>query len=324
MNADSAGTRSPHLDLEDLIAEAAGQPATDRATDHLAHCEQCRLEADRWNLVAAGIRHLTAAGPEQADPPSWPRRTRLHRLLAEPRKRAVTLLGAAAALALLAGGGYWATAALTATAPGTVLTAVSGCAGVELAHGTLAAVNGGSLIIKSAGRQPLTVTVNASVRVSVAGNLLSDITDGAQVRVLGPGSAGSVTATTLTIGPPPGGASGKGARTETPPPGWTTAQGTVADAGPAGFTVVTPGGARVAVTVTGATFVVVPDASLSQLRAGVTTVAVGHAGPRGTLTAVGILQEPPGPIQVHFNVATQGCPPATLDSALAAALAAGD
>lgn len=195
---------------------------------------------------------------------------------------------------------------------------------MELAHGTLATVNGDRLIVKNAGGQPLTVTVNASVRVSVAGNLLSDITDGAQVRVLGPGSAGSIAAATLTIGQLPGEASGKGALTQTPPPGWTAAQGTVADAGPAGFTVVTPSGARVAVTVTGATFVVVPDASLSQLRTGVTTVAVGHAGPNGTLTASGILQEPPGPIQVHFNVATQGCPPATLDRALAAALADGD
>jgi hypothetical protein len=51
MNAD---TRSPHLDLEDLIAEAAGQPIGDQARDHLTGCEHCQLEANRWNLVADG------------------------------------------------------------------------------------------------------------------------------------------------------------------------------------------------------------------------------------------------------------------------------
>ncbi|MGB6576347.1 MAG: hypothetical protein WBF34_00375, partial [Streptosporangiaceae bacterium] len=72
MNADP---RSPHLDLEDLIAEAAGQPIGQRTREHLAGCEHCQLEANRWNLVAGGVRGLAAAAPEAAQP-ARPRRTR--------------------------------------------------------------------------------------------------------------------------------------------------------------------------------------------------------------------------------------------------------
>ena len=75
MNADSADTRFPHLDLEDLVAEAAGQPVGDRAREHLASCEHCQLEANRWNLVADGVRGLAAAAPEPAaSQPSQPGR----------------------------------------------------------------------------------------------------------------------------------------------------------------------------------------------------------------------------------------------------------
>ena len=109
----------------------------------------------------------------------------------------------------------------------------------------------------------------------------------------------------------------------TPPPGWSVAQGTVSGASTSGFTVVTPGGARVPVTTSAGTFVVVPHASLGQLRVGVTTVAVGQPGPDGTLTAAGVLQQPPGPLQVHLNMATRSCPPAAVDAALAAALTSG-
>ncbi len=61
MNADPAGTRYPHLDLGDLIAGAAGQPVGDRAREHLAGCEHCQREANRWTLVADGVRSLAAA-----------------------------------------------------------------------------------------------------------------------------------------------------------------------------------------------------------------------------------------------------------------------
>jgi hypothetical protein len=51
---------STHLGLEDLIAEVNGQAIGDRAREHLAGCEQCQLETNRWNLVADGIRDLAA------------------------------------------------------------------------------------------------------------------------------------------------------------------------------------------------------------------------------------------------------------------------
>ena len=78
MNAD---TRFPHLDLEDLIAGASGQPAGDRAREHLAGCEHCRREANRWNLVADGVRGLAATAPGAAQP-ARPRRTGRRRSLA--------------------------------------------------------------------------------------------------------------------------------------------------------------------------------------------------------------------------------------------------
>jgi hypothetical protein len=320
MNAGPADTRSPHLDLDDLIAEATSRPADDRTREHLASCEHCRAEADRWNLVADGVRGLTAATPDAAQP-AWPRRTRSH-VLAGPWRRRTMLASAAAALVVLGGAGYWASSAFTRHATtGTVLTAVTGCAGTELANGTLEQVNGTSLVIGTASGQRVTVTTSASAVVSVAGALLSDVTDGAPVIVLGPSSGGTIAATSVTVGPPPG--NGKGHLTVTPPPGWSVAQGTVSDASTSGFTVVTSGGARVPVTTSASTFVVVPHASLGQLRAGVTTVAVGHPGPDGTLTAAGVLQQPPGPLQVHLNMATGNCPPAAVDAALAAALTSG-
>jgi len=317
MNTGPADTRSPHLDLEDLIAEVTGQPVNGRARAHLARCEHCRAEANRWDLVASGVRGLAAATPEAA-PPAPARPTRLR---VGPRRRTV-LAAAAAALVVLGGAGYWATTALTRHAPSTVFTAVSGCAGLELAHGTLERVNG-SLVIKTASGQPVTVTTTPSTKVSVAGALRSDITDGASVIALGPRSGGTIAAASVTVGLPPGPSSGPGALKVTPPPGWGVARGTVADAGTGGFTVVTSGGTRVPVTTSGGTSVVVPRASLGQLQASVATVAVGHAGPHRTLSAVLILQQPPGPLQVHIHVTTRGCSPASLADALATAFSGG-
>jgi hypothetical protein len=322
MNAGPADTRSPHLDLGDLIAEVTGQPVDDRAREHLARCEHCRAEANRWDLVAGGIRSLTAATPEAAQPAPRPRHTG-PRVLANPRRRTMLAASAAAALVLIGAAGYGVTAALTRHAHGTVLTAVSGCAGIELASGTLEPVSGSRLVIKTASGQPVTVITTASTKVSVAGPLLGDITDGASVIVLGPRSGGTVAAAAVTVGPPPSG-TGNGALSVTPPPGWAAVQGTVADAGTAGFTVVTPGGTRVPVTTSGDTHVVVPRASLGQLQAGVTTVAVGHAGPHQTLTAIGVLQQPAGgQIRVQFNVSARGCSHASLAAALNAAFVSG-
>jgi hypothetical protein len=77
------------------------------------------------------------------------------------------------------------------------------------------------------------------------------------------------------------------------------------------------------VTTSGGTRVVVPRASLGQLQTGVTTVAVGHPGPDGTLSAIQVLQQPPGPLQVQLNVTEHGCSPSSIANALAAALASG-
>jgi hypothetical protein len=140
------------------------------------------------------------------------------------------------------------------------------------------------------------------------------------VVVLGARSGEAVAARTVTVGPPPAGKGGQGSLKQTPPPGWVGISGTVSDAGPAGFTVVEPGGARVRVTTSGRTFVVVPRASLSQLRGGVPTVAVGHVAGRRALAARGVVQEPPGSIQVHLHVGTRGCSQDSLASAITAAL----
>ena len=64
----NTGHADAHLDLEDLIAEVTGQAIADRAREHLTRCEHCQLEANRWNLVADGVRDLTAATPEAAQP----------------------------------------------------------------------------------------------------------------------------------------------------------------------------------------------------------------------------------------------------------------
>jgi hypothetical protein len=321
MNAGPADTRSPHLDLEDLIAEVTGQAVAVRGREHLARCEHCRAEVKRWDLVASGVRGLAAATPESA-PPARPRDTR-PRVLADPRWRAMLAAGVAAALVLLGVAGYRAVTALTRHTAGPVLTAVSGCTGIKLADGTLKQVNGTSLLINTASGRPVTVTTTASTKVSVAGALLRDITDGAAVIVIGPRSGGTISAASVTVGPPPAG-TWKGTLKVTPPAGWVVARGTIAGASTAGFTVVTSGGSRVPVSTSGSTFVVVPRASLSQLQAGVSTVALGHEGPHGTLKAIGVLQQPSGSqFQVHFNVAVHGCPPASVDNALAAALGSG-
>lgn len=179
MNADSTDTRFPHLDLGDLVAEAAGQPIGDGARAHLAGCEHCRLEASRWNLVADGIRGLAAAAPEGARP----RRT--GRLVpAGTWRRALLMAGsAAAALVLLVGVGV--VTGIVHVHFGnngteTALTAVTGCAQLQRADGTLERVNGSRVVIKTASGQPVTVTTTATTKVTASGALVGDITDGSR------------------------------------------------------------------------------------------------------------------------------------------------
>jgi hypothetical protein len=333
MNAD---LHSPHLDLGDLIAEAAGQPIGDRAQEHLAACEHCQLEANRWNLVADGVRGLAAAVPEAATipeagavpeaaavpevaQPARPRRIG-QRAAKGPWRRAMLVAGsAAAALVLLVGiGAVTGYVHVHVDLPGhgnhAALTAVTGCTQLEQADGTLAQVTGNSLVIKVASGQPVTVTTTASTFVTMSGPLLSDITDGASVMVRGGYSSdGTIAAAIVTVGPPFGAVN---------PAGFVPVQGTVSDASTAGFTLVTSGGTRVRVTTSGETLVVVPHASLSQLQAGTAIFAVGQAGPDGTLSARGvaaITQLRSGP---HLGVSVKDCSSSSVVEALDAISAA--
>jgi hypothetical protein len=314
MNADPADTRHPHLDAEDLIAGAAGQPVGDRAREHLASCEPCQREANRWNLVADGVRGLAAAVPETARPA----RTR-RRVLPRPSRRAMLVAGsAAAALVLLAGVGEAAGVVhirVGGNGTGTVLTAVNGCTQVEQADGTLEQVNGSSLVIKTASGQPVTVTTTATTFMSMSGALLSHITDGASVMVRGSSTDGTIKAAIVTVGQP---------FSAVNPPGLVSVQGTVSDAGTAGFTLVTSGGTRVPVTTSGGTLVVIPHASPGQLQAGVTIFVVGRAGPDGTLSAIAVAAVSQLPAGGHLNVSVRvrDCSPSSIIEALGAISAA--
>ena len=311
MNADPTDTRYPHLDLGDLIARAAGQPIGDRAREHLAGCEHCQREANRWNLLADGVRGLAAAAPETAQP-ARPRRTG-RRVLAGPWRRAMLVAGsAAAALVLLVGVGAatgYVHVHLSGPGTETALTAVTGCSQIEQADGTLEQVNGSSLVIKAASGQPVTVTTTATTFVSMSGALLGDITDGASVMVRGNSSDGTIAAAIVTVGQP---------FSAVNPPGFVPVQGTVSDASTAGFTLVTSSGTRVPVTTSGDTLVVVPHASPGQLPAGATIFAVGHAGPDGTLSAqavAAVSQLPSGP-HIGVSVKVKDCSPSSIDDAL--------
>ena len=335
MNADPTDTRSRHLGLDDLIAEANGQPMGDAAGQHLAGCEHCQLEASRWNLVADGVRGLAAAAteassaglpaaPVQPGLPALPGRaarpTEPQRGRRRVTRRALLVAGsAAAALVLLVGVGVRSGLVqvnLSGPSAQPVLTAVSGCAALESASGTLEQVNGSSLVIKTASGQPVTVTTTAPRRRARSERL------------------GRYWETSRTGRPLPCGAQ---ARTRTiaafgviianpaqqhlqPPPGMVVVKGTVADASSAGFTVVTADATRVPVTTSGDTAVSVLNASLGQFPVGASIVALGSAGPDGTLSAVGvvaILALPPAPpvglpggpqlhAQVHVQTQARG------------------
>ena len=314
MNADPTDTRNPHLDLGDLIAGAAGQPVGDRARAHLAACAHCQREANRWNLVAGGVRGLASAAPEIARS-ARPRRTR-GRVLAGPFGRAMLVAGsAAAALVLLVGVGEatgFVHVHLSGPGSQTALTAVTGCSQIEQADGTLEQVNGSSLVIKLADGQPVTVTTTATTFVSVSGSgaLLSDITDGASVMVRGSTSDGTITAAFVTVGQP---------FSAVNPPGFVPVQGTVADASTAGFTLVTSSGTRIPVTTTADTLVVIPHASPGQLQSGATIFAVGQAEPDGTLAARAVAAVSQPPSGGHIGVSSvRNCSPSSIDEALGA------
>jgi hypothetical protein len=310
MNADSTDTRFPHLDLGDLVAEAAGQPIGDGARAHLAGCEYCRLEASRWNLVADGIRGLAAAASEGAQP-AVPRRT--GRLVpAGPWRRALLVVGSAAAAFILLVGVGVVTGVVHVhfgnNGTETSLTAVTGCAQLHRADGTLERVNGSSVVIKTASGQPVTVTTTATTKVTASGALVGDITDGATVLVAGTGSDATITADLVLVNGP----------ASLNIPGTVTVRGTVSDATTAGFTVITSGGTRVPVTTSGGTSVTVFHASLGQLQAGGSTVVIGRAGPDGMLAALGVVQPPTWPGGAHTSVSMRNCSPTSINHAIMA------
>jgi len=311
MNTDPADTRSPHLDLGDLIAGAAGQPVGGRARAHLAGCEQCRREAGRWDLVADGVRGLAAAAPGTPRP-ARPRRAG-RGVLAGPWRRALLVAGsAAAALVLLVGIGEmtgYVHVRLSGPGTGTVLTSVTGCSQVQQADGTLEQVSGTSLVIQTASGQPVTVTTTSATFVSLSGALLGDITDGASVMVRGYSSSGTIAAAIITVGQP---------FSAVNPAGFVPVQGTVADAGPAGFTLVTSAGTRIPVTTSASTLVIVPHASPGQLPAGVTIFAVGTPGPDGTLAAqaVAAVSQLRSGGHLKVSVRVKDCSPGSVIEAL--------
>jgi hypothetical protein len=196
---------------------------------------------------------------------------------------------------------------------GAVLTAVTGCSQLEQADGTLERVNGSSLVITTAGGQPVTVTTTASTFVALSGALLSDITDGASVMVRGYSSGGAIAAAVVTVGRP---------FSAVNPPGFVPVQGTVSDASTDGFTLVTASGTRIPVTTSGGTLVVVSHASLGQLQAGTSIFAVGRAGPDGTLSATGVAAVTQLPSGTHASVAVKDCSPGSIAEALGAISAA--
>jgi hypothetical protein len=306
-------TSSPHLDLAELLADANGEAVGDRVRAHLAACPECRAEAERWGAVAGGMRHLVAAA--QAPPwlpgralagageaPGLPARHRRLRALAwagsKPRR---VLVAAAAAVVLVAGavslgligwlGGHGDGSMVAAAG----LTAVNGCSGLDATSGTLEQVNGTSLVVKTPAGQRVTVTTSASTAVNreVTGSV-RDITDGMHVIVHGTYAEGRIAARSVGIGvapklPIPGGGRPKPADRRFPAPVWGQsgfAIGTVQNASDRGFTVVMAGGIRAPVTTSGSTTVfTLASASLSELKTGEYIVAVGSAGPDGTLAA---------------------------------------
>jgi anti-sigma factor RsiW len=293
---------STHLDLEDLIAEVTGQAIGDQAREHLAGCEQCQLEANRWNLVADGVRDLAAEAAEVPEP-ARPPRTGRHRLAGPWRRAMLTVGSAAAALVLLIVIGIAAGVVhvhLSGSGPGsqTTLTSVSGCTRLEQANGTLERVNGAGVVIKTASGRLVTVSTKATTRLMASGALLGDITDGATVTVAGTTSDGTMAADYVVV-------------STNPPslavPGIVTVRGTVSDAGAAGFTVVTPAGTRVPVTTSGTKAVTVSHARLSQLQDGARTTAVGYVGPGGTLSALIVAQPPGWPAGAHSSVSVKNC-----------------
>jgi len=328
MNADPTDTtRFPHLDLDDLIAEASGQSAGVGARAHLAACAQCRLEADRWARVADGVRSLAADAiePELAEPELGASR--------RPRSRSSRRTwwaagSAAAALLLLAGLGE-ATGALhvsvgarsggSGSSDAASFTTVTGCPQIQSANGTLERVNGGDLVVKTRGGQTITMTTTAATFIGESGSagppssLAGAITDGARVYAAGSRARGGIHARAVGVGL----SATQVAQSRSGP-----ATGTVADARAGGFTLVTPSGSRIPVTVSAHTLITVMHAQPGRLPTGAAIFAYGRAGSNRTLAAGGVMAvtwSPPGePRLSGIRPAVKNCSSASVDRAILA------
>jgi hypothetical protein len=245
------------------------------------------------------------------------------------RSRRVLVAAVAAAVLVAGGAGY----GLSAVAGGTHraaavvrLTAVTGCPQLKAAQGTLERAHGTSLILKTSPGQLVTVTTSAStaVRRKVT-EPLSAIADGEHVLVLGPASGHAITAHKVTIGSVVSARLGRllARPNQSPAPGGLV-YGTVTSAGAGGFTMAGPGGRHVRVTTSDVTKVItMASASVSQLQSGRYVIAVGSAGPDGTLAAATVEQTGslPGPALIPFlRPPWGGCSPSGV--ALAALLSA--
>jgi hypothetical protein len=274
----------PHLDLEELLAGVAGEPLSEQARDHLASCRDCRSEIQRWGTTSDATRTLVAA----TELPPWqlPAETTAYR----PGRRALLTAAAAAAVLAAAGGTTWGLTSGGAV-PAAALTAVTGCPGLAATSGILEQIDGTRLVITTQDGQTVTVTTSGStaVRTEEAGSL-SDITDRTSVLVHGTPQPGALAAHNVLVNlaqllpqSRPGGKRPVPPRT-TPGPG--IAKGTVSDAHAGGFTVTPPLGGQVHVTTSAGTVVdTLAPSNVGQLRTGVHIIAVGQAGPDGTLAA---------------------------------------
>lgn len=309
MNTKPTDTRDAHLDLEDLIAAASGELPDEAVRRHLSSCAPCRLEVKRWHLVADGVRSLGAGAPEAS---GLKGALAIGGRVRSPRRRALLMVAsAAAALLLLVGLGEVAGVVHVRFGSGSapVLTAVSGCAGLEQADGTLTQVNGANLVIESAGGRPVTVTTTASSFISMSGPLLPAITDGSSVRVRGDSAGGVIRATIVTVGQP---------FSAVNPPGLSPVQGTVANASASGFTLVTSAGTRLAVITSASTLVVLPDVTPSQLQTGTAAFALGYPQPDGSLSARAVTAVSQAPSGLQVRVSVKNCAPSSIVEALGA------
>jgi hypothetical protein len=309
----------PHLDLDELLAGVAGEPLSEQARDHLESCPGCHRETRRWGATSDGTRLLMTA--TELPPWQFPMETTGRR----PGRRALLTAAAAAAVLAAAGGTTWGLTSGGAV-PGAALTAVTGCPGLTATSGTLEQIDGAQLEVRTPSGQTVTVTTNSDTAVSteVTGSL-SDITDGTQVLVRGLPQGTTLAAQNVLAnmaqllplqGPPRG-------KIQEPPkarPGPGIAAGTVSDVRADGFTVTPRTGGRVHVTTSAATVVdTLTPGRVGQLRTGVHLIAVGQAGPDGTLAAATVDQGAtlPSIAVPPSRSATGTCDPSAVASALA-------